>query len=515
MKHTQDSKPTKSKRPPKKKYAPPSPFKVYVESLSADKAELMEAFFADLSAHCLIAKKDKRMLQSDFERAILHYVHTGVSLDEALALLDIKNLGGFYARTPVLWFPLDDAAKIYPLSMKHGYMSIFRLSVYLKQPVVPELLQMALNYTIKRFPSFATTLKKGVFWHYLDTTKRRFSVEQEKGIPCQSLRVARSGSQSFRVLYYNNRISVEFFHVLTDGVGGVMFLKALTAEYLRLSGVETGADDMPWNITVAPVAEEVENTFSSVPESDYASGFMDKLAVQMNGRLADNKPCRVIHFKMNASDLKAAAKEYHTSVTVYLLGLMFLAGKAATDHLHGEASIQVPVNMRQYYPSKTLRNFSMYCGIRLPIEETTDLQSIIPNIDGQLQRKASKEAMSAMLTSTVRLVDIMKYIPLFLKQPVAKIVYGFLGDKIFTNTLSNLGVIDMPPAMAEHIECMDSMTGPPITNRASCSVITMNGTVMFTIAKATLDSTFEESMYDLLAADNIRTTVEGSDYYEA
>ena len=99
-------------------------------------------------------------------------------------------------------------------------------------------MQMALTFTMKRFPSFATTLKKGVFWHYLDTTKRRFSVEQEKDIPCQPLKVSHSGSQSFRALYWENRISVEFFHVLTDGSGGLIFLKTLVAEYLRLRGVE-------------------------------------------------------------------------------------------------------------------------------------------------------------------------------------------------------------------------------------------------------------------------------------
>jgi hypothetical protein len=106
-------------------------------------------------------------------------------------------------------------------------------------------------------------------------------------------------------------------------------------------------------------------------------------------------------------------------------------------------------------------------------------------------------------------------IPLIIKQPVAKSVYGFLGDKIFTNTLSNLGVIEMPPAMAEHIESMDAITGQPITNRASCSVVTTNDTMTFTIAKATLDPTFEEAMYDLLLANNISMTVEGSDFYEA
>jgi len=52
-----------------------------------------------------------------------------------------------------------------------------------------------------------------------------------------------------------------------------MFLKALTAEYLRLRGVETEADDMPWNANAIPVAEEVENAFSKVPEERERFGF--------------------------------------------------------------------------------------------------------------------------------------------------------------------------------------------------------------------------------------------------
>ena len=102
-------------------------------------------------------------MREDIERAFLYYAKIGLDLDQALALLDTKFLGGFYARPPVLWFPLDDAAKIYPLSMERGRMAVFRLSVTLKEKVVPELLQMALTFTMKRFPSFATTLKKGCF----------------------------------------------------------------------------------------------------------------------------------------------------------------------------------------------------------------------------------------------------------------------------------------------------------------------------------------------------------------
>lgn len=38
---------------------------------------------------------------------------------------------------------------------------------------------------------------------------------------------------ALRVIVYENRIAVEFFHSLTDGTGALIFLKTLTAEYLE------------------------------------------------------------------------------------------------------------------------------------------------------------------------------------------------------------------------------------------------------------------------------------------
>ena len=477
--------------------------------------QMLNEFFADFDMRCLLRKSEKKMLRKDFENALMYYENAGVTLKKALELIDAKYLGGFYARPSVLWFALDDAAKVYPFSMEHGRMSVFRLSVSLKENIVPELLQMALNFTIKRFPSFATTLKKGFFWHYLDTTKRRFCVVEESDIPCQPIKVSLSGSQSFRVIYYNNRISVEFFHILTDGTGGMTFLKALCAEYLRLAGYEILPDETLWDVNSVPDTEEFENAFAKVPKSENASGFVDKIALQMNGKLAENKPCRVVHFKMDASILKATAKRYNTKVTGYLLFLMFIASKSATDELKGDISIQLPVNMRKFYPSKTVRNFAMYCGIRLPIEEIVDSASIVDEINAQMKSKTSKDSMDEMVTATEKLVDMIKYIPLVVKQPVAKLIYGFLGDKIFTNTLTNLGVVEVPPSMAECIESMDFVLGTAITNRALCAVVTVNNTSVFSITKATPDPSFEEKMYDLLIADGIEVKAEGSGIYES
>ncbi|MDO4541855.1 MAG: hypothetical protein Q4C00_03365 [Bacillota bacterium] len=483
----------------------------HLKFFTAKEADIVSRFFAELKESVKLSKKDRNALVQDFEDALLYYISIGVPVKEGLSRLDIANLGNFYLHPPQLWFALDDGAKIYPLVMGHGYMAIFRLSVYLKKKVVPEILQMALNFTIKRFPSFGTTIKKGFFWHYLDATKRRYTIEPETGIPCKPLKVSRSSSQSFRVLYYGNRISVEYFHIITDGTGGMVFLKTLTAEYLRLLGVMFLPGDGVLAVNSPATLRETANELARRGEIKSASAFVEKPALQFSGKLTDQRPCSIIHFKMDAVKLKEAARNKNATVTAYLLSLMFAAGKQTTDEYNGDFNIQVPVNMRKYYPSDTVRNFFMYCGIRIPISEIGDIDSMLPEINKQLREKSSKDAMSQMMNSTRHLVKRVRHVPLFLKEPAAKLIYGLLGDKVFSSVLSNLGVVTMPSELAEHIEGMDFVLGTALTNRASCSMVTFGNTATLSIAKSTADPSFENSIYDLLKADGILPIIEGSE----
>jgi NRPS condensation-like uncharacterized protein len=488
-------------------------FEIFKLSLPPEKAVLLQNYVTAYDHHVLLPKKEKELMHRDFENAILKYDSLGVSFEAMLERLAIRNLGDFYSRSSLRWFPLDNAAKIYPFSMAHGRMAVFRLSVYLKEEVIPEILQMALTFTIKRFPSFSTTIKKGFFWHYLDTSKRRYSLETETSIPCRPLKVARSGSQSFRVIYYQNRISIEYFHIITDGFGGMVFLKTLLAEYLHLLGIESKKDSGTFDINKDPSPQELTNEFNRVPKTRKGSGFVDRPVMQMSGKLSRQRPCRVLHFLMNADSLKQAARKHHATITSYLLALIFIAGKQATDEAEGVMGVQVPVNMRKHYPSKSLRNFSMYCGIRLPFENISDIQTIIKKISGQLVEKTSRSAMSEMVTATGRIVEALRYIPLFAKTPVVKLVTNILSDKIFSNTLSNLGIVSLLPEVAQHVQHMEMVLGPAISNRASCALVTFGNTAALSITKITADPTFEEKLYSLLLSDAVSLTVEGSELY--
>lgn len=491
-----------------------SAFEDFTRSLSSAEGEALSAFFEDYAHHNFLHAKEKALMRHDFENALLRYRTLGVALSEALKRLDIGNLGGFYARPSLKWFPLDNAAKIYPFSMAHGRMAVYRLSVYLTEDVIPDILQIALSFTVKRFPSFTTTVKKGFFWHYLDTSKRRYSLEPEASMPCKPLKIARSGSQSFRVIYYKNRVSIEFFHVLTDGSGGMVFLKTLMAEYLRLLGIESGKDGGTLDINETPSPRELADAFAMVPRTEKISGFVNRPAVQMSGKLCRQAPCRVLHFKMDAGTLRAAAKRYDATITSYMLALLFIAGKNATDEAGGTMRVQVPVNMRKFYPSKTLRNFSMYCGIQLPIQAIEAVGQVAGEITAQLSEKASRHAMSEMVTAASRIVSSLRFIPLFIKTPAVKLVNGILSDRLFSNTLSNLGVVHMPPELARHVESMDMVMGPSATNRAACSLVTFGSVATLSITKSTADPSFEETLHDLLLADSVSMTVEGSALYE-
>lgn len=406
----------------------PAPGRVFsyteVKSMENTAPELERLYFA-LAARIDLPRAQKRALISDFRRAAEVLVSRGLSPAEAAARLGHERLGDFYLSAPDYWYPLDDAAKIYPMSMTDGWMSVFRLSAYLDAPVEPSLLQLALDLTMPRFPFFATKIKRGVFWHYIDGVKRRFTVQPETELPCAPMNVAAGDSQSFRVLYYGRRVSVEFFHILTDGTWGLAFLTAL------------------------------------------------------------------------------------------LLAFMTEAAHAASDESRGDISIQVPVNMRKFCPSKTLRNFSMYCSVRTPWAEAGEAERLLPDITRQLSERASETAMRGMLASTAEMVRLLGRVPLAVKRPAARIAYGFLGERAFTSTLSNLGAAKLPPEVEAHVEKLDFVLGTGERARAACAMVTLKGLALLSVTKLTDDKTFETRLLSLLEGAGVPVKLSGSMPYGA
>ena len=128
------------------------------------------------------------------------------------------------------WYKLDTAANMFASIQTNDSSRIFRISYVLKsEEVKPEILKIAVEDTMKRFPSFSTRCKEGFFWAYLEHTNMMPEVKEEAEMPAALQNLGKNGTPDLRVLYYKRRISVEIAHVITDGDGAFEFTKSLVA----------------------------------------------------------------------------------------------------------------------------------------------------------------------------------------------------------------------------------------------------------------------------------------------
>ena len=132
------------------------------------------------------------------------------------------------------WRSLDNAAKLFSAASSPKDTRVFRFYCELKEEIKEDVLQEALNQTIRKYPVFLSVMRKGLFWHYLEKSELRPAVREEYKEPCSSLYVRDKKTLLFEVTYYKKRINFEVFHALTDGTGATEFLRELVKNYLYL-----------------------------------------------------------------------------------------------------------------------------------------------------------------------------------------------------------------------------------------------------------------------------------------
>ena len=132
--------------------------------------------------------------------------------------------------TNEFWLRLDNAAKIYPAVKDKELTSVFRVGVELKERIKIKHFLEAVHAIEDRFPYYKVRLRAGFFWYYLEPYNLPIAVEPDLEIPCRAFE---KDELMFRVLAKDNKISVEFSHILTDGTGALEFLKTLLMTYLE------------------------------------------------------------------------------------------------------------------------------------------------------------------------------------------------------------------------------------------------------------------------------------------
>ena len=258
------------------------------------------------------------------------------------------------------WMSLDNAAKIFPAARRRNWSNVFRLSATLTEKIDPVALQTALDVTVRRFPSIAVRLKTGFFWYYLEEIPHAPQIIDEKPYPLSRMMFDDIRKCAFRVIHYENRIAVEFFHALTDGNGGLIFLKTLVSEYLyQKYGIKVPIGNGVFDRLEEPSKDEMEDSFFKYAGKKAASR-KDTTAFKLTGTREEDGFRTNTTFIMNATELSAKAKALGVTVTAYLTAAMILATldlqKTSKNKRKKKRPVKVliPVNLRKIFPSRRI-----------------------------------------------------------------------------------------------------------------------------------------------------------------
>ncbi|MBO5313488.1 MAG: alpha/beta hydrolase fold domain-containing protein [Clostridia bacterium] len=402
------------------------------------------------------------------------------------------------------WMSLDNAAKIYPASRRRNWSNLFRLSATMDEKIDKETMQSALDVTVRRFPSIAVRLKTGFFWYYLEEIPKAPEIMDEKPYPLSRMIFDDIRKCAFRVIVYENRVAVEFFHALTDGNGGLVFLKTLIAEYLyQKYGIKVPNTDGILDRLEEPDEAELEDSFPK-----YAGPVkhprMEETAFKITGETEPDGFRTNTTFILDANQVAQEAKRHGVTVTAYFVALLIYTNiriqeqRVKNPRRRKPLKILVPVNLRRLFPSKSLRNFVLYTtpGIDPRYGEYT-FDEICKSVYHQMNYEITPKKMSARIATNVGNEQsmLLKLAPLFLKNMVMKLVFNAVGEKKSTFTLSNLGVVRLPEEMAEHITRMDFLLSVQSRAPYNTSIITYGDRMYLNIIRNIKESVLERELY--------------------
>ena len=404
-----------------------------------------------------------------------------------------RFLNRFMAQEKKLrWMRLDNAAKLYPAARRQNWSNVFRLSATLKEDVDLTVLRSALDVTVRRFPSIATRLRRGVFWYYLQQLDHAPAVSEERSYPLVRMSRQETRQCALRVIVYQRRIAVEIFHSLTDGTGALIFLKTLLAEYLQQKhGIVIPAEHGVLGRLEEPSDSELEDSFLKYAGRVNASR-RENDAFRLRGTPEESGFLHLTCFQLPVEQVIEKAHAYNVSVTAFLSAAMMMAlqdlqqEKVPYRALRKHVRVLIPVNLRNVFPSRTLRNFALYT---IPEIDTRlgyySFEEICRIVHHRMGLDIEPKQMSSKIATNVASEKLMavKIMPLFIKNIVMKAVFQSVGERKSCLSMSNLGAVKLPQVMRHYVERMDFILGVQATAPHNCGIVSYGDTMYINIIR--------------------------------
>lgn len=416
------------------------------------------------------------------------------------------------------WYPLDLSAIVYPTLQRRDFSSVFRLSVLLKEDIQPEVLQKAVDMTLPRFPTYKVAMRKGLFWRYLEPNNRPGPfVQEDVRNFCMPMPFKTNNRHLIRVYYHGKRISLEAHHSLGDGTGGMHLLHTITANYLRLLGHEIANQYFVLDIHKEADPQELEDAYLRYSNAKVRPPRPMERAYRVRGTKEPFYTFHVIDGIMSVSAVMKVASHYHCTITEYLNSVLLYAllQKQQQDKPIKERPVKIamPVNLRRFFPSKTLRNFitMIYPSIDPRLGDYT-FEEIIMQVHHYMRYYINEKFLRGDITTNAATQrnPFIRVVPLFIKDFVVKTFYRRVQDRNSSAGLTNMGALKVPEGMAPFIERFDIYMGIPFSSRTNCAIVSFQDTLTINFGSCIHESDVERFFFSKLVADGIPVTIESN-----
>lgn len=390
------------------------------------------------------------------------------------------------------WYKLDNVAKVFLANHSNRNPQSLRISFTLNNEIDPEILQKALDETILVRPQLQVRVRRGVFWHYMEPSTEKPLVSEESRRPCPVLYGDKqSGYLHYKVSYYKNRINLDVFHAIADGTGAMRIMELLVSNYLKHLYPDE-FKDFSLN-SDASTAERFQNSFDHF--YDNSNGPIPKTilsnkinAYHIQSKMLPYDQLQFFEIHFETDKLRKAAKELNISFTSYIGAKLMFAIKDGMPYSHRKSpvTISMPVNLRNYYPSETVRNFFNNIDVSHVFTGNEDLLSLAKEFDASMKAQLAPDEINNQMNryQSIEKLFFTRMVPLVIKQPVVK-AFSKKQKKRVSATLSNLGAVNLPAQMAKHVTAISDFCS---TESIFITVTSYKNDLVFGISSAYRDT---------------------------
>jgi len=377
---------------------------------------------------------------------------------------------------PPQWSRLDNAAIIFPSSSSVKDSKVFRFFCELNEPVDPRILQNALDETVPQFPFFRAVMHRGLFWYYLEDSELPVTVSREDTPPCSLMYRSDSKNLLFRVLYHGCRINLEVYHALTDGTGAMQFLSTLVCSYLAEKHKADFSGPPPRLHHHATRSQMWDDSFRKYYKKHaFALPARERNAYCLRGERLPEHRLAVIEGRMSVKALLDCCHARGVTLTVLLTAVLIRAIHEGMPLRNQDQPvvITIPVNLRNYFPSESARNFFTVINVPYDFSRQEDsLDAVAASVKQAFQEELTEEKLHDRMNLLCALEHSvpLRLVPLMFKDPILRTASGMAQKKI-TASFSNVGKVALPEELRTYVHLFGAFTSPNQLQATSCSFL--------------------------------------------